>query len=88
MYQNLKKLFTAICDAIRERDGTQAPIAHQDIPKRIAALPYKPDTEPLNKVSVNEIKIPFQRANIVKLSMNHIGAESITVEEIEWSQEL
>lgn len=38
-YSTVSALFTAICDAIRGKDGTQAQINHQDIPARITALP-------------------------------------------------
>lgn len=38
-YATVQALFTAICDAIRTKDGTAATIAHQDIPDRIAAIP-------------------------------------------------
>ena len=37
-YSTVKALFTAICDAIREKDGTGATIYHQDIPARIQAI--------------------------------------------------
>lgn len=37
-YSTIKELFTAICDAIRGKDGTSASIAHQDIPARISAI--------------------------------------------------
>lgn len=35
---NIKDLFTQICDAIREKDGTVALINHVDIPKRIQSI--------------------------------------------------
>lgn len=38
MYETVDGLFTGICDAIREKDGTTALIQHQDIPERIAAI--------------------------------------------------
>ncbi len=38
MYETVSDLFTGICDAIREKDGTTALISHQDIPDRIAAI--------------------------------------------------
>lgn len=38
MYETVDGLFTGICDAIREKDGTTALINHQDIPARIEAL--------------------------------------------------
>lgn len=38
-YETLPELFTGICDAIREKDGTSADINHQDIPTRISAIP-------------------------------------------------
>lgn len=34
-YKTVDELFTAICDAIREMDGTEELIQHQDIPDRI-----------------------------------------------------
>lgn len=37
-YSTVKALFKAICDAIREKDGTGATINHQDIPARIQAI--------------------------------------------------
>ena len=38
MFESVSSLFTGICDAIREKDGTTALIPHQDIPDRIAAI--------------------------------------------------
>lgn len=38
MYETVDALFTGICDAIREKDGTTELISHQDIPERISAL--------------------------------------------------
>lgn len=38
MYETTDALFTGICDAIRDKDGTTALISHQDIPARIAAI--------------------------------------------------
>lgn len=38
MYETVDGLFTGICDAIREKEGTTALINHQDIPARIEAL--------------------------------------------------
>lgn len=38
MYETTDALFTGICDAIREKDGTTEPIRHQQIPARIAAI--------------------------------------------------
>lgn len=38
MYETVDGLFTGICDAIREKDGTTALISHQDIPARIGAI--------------------------------------------------
>ena len=37
-YTTIKELFTAICDAIRGKDGTTDKINHQDIPSRISAI--------------------------------------------------
>ena len=37
-YETVDSLFTGICDAIREKDGTATPIAHQDIPEHIRNL--------------------------------------------------
>lgn len=38
MYNNIKELLRAICDSIREKEGTEQPIPHQDIPERIRKL--------------------------------------------------
>lgn len=38
MYETVDGLFTGICDAIREKEGTTTLIRHQDIPARIAAI--------------------------------------------------
>lgn len=38
MYETTDALFTGICDAIRNKDGTMEPISHQQIPARIAAI--------------------------------------------------
>lgn len=37
-YTTIESLFTGICDAIRNKEGTTAPIRHQDIPARIAEI--------------------------------------------------
>lgn len=37
-YYSVSELFTGICDAIRAKDGTTAPINHVDIPARISAI--------------------------------------------------
>jgi hypothetical protein len=37
-YESVPALFTGICDAIREKDGTTALIPHQDIPDRIRTI--------------------------------------------------
>lgn len=37
-YESVSALFTGICDAIREKDGTTALIPHQDIPDRIRTI--------------------------------------------------
>lgn len=41
-YTTVKSLFTAICDAIRSKDGTAEEIDHQDIPDRIGKIPTAP----------------------------------------------
>jgi hypothetical protein len=38
-YTTVQDLFTGICDSIRAKEKTTAPINHQDIPTRIANLP-------------------------------------------------
>lgn len=38
MYNSISSLFRAICDVIRERDGTDGKIRHQEIPDRIRAI--------------------------------------------------
>ena len=38
MYETVDALFTGICDAIRDKDGTTEFINHQDIPERIAGI--------------------------------------------------
>ena len=38
-YDTIPALFTAICDAIRVKDGTSALINHQDIPAKIGSIP-------------------------------------------------
>lgn len=43
-YNNIKDLFSGICNAIREKDGSTSKIKHQDIPERIMNIP-------VNKVS-------------------------------------
>lgn len=43
-YSNIKDLFSGICNAIREKDGSTSIIRHQDIPERIKNIP-------VNKVS-------------------------------------
>lgn len=43
MYETVDSLFTGICDAIREKDGTTAPISHQQIPERIKEISVNTD---------------------------------------------
>lgn len=50
MYETVDALFTGICDAIREKDGTTALIAHQDIPERIAAIQGNGVPESVRKI--------------------------------------
>lgn len=38
-YETVDSLFSGICNAIREKDGTTALINHQDIPERIIEIP-------------------------------------------------
>ena len=38
IYNSIHELFTGICDAIRAKDGTTAPINHVDIPVKILAI--------------------------------------------------
>lgn len=38
-YETIDQLFSATCNAIREKDGTSALIKHQDIPERIMGIP-------------------------------------------------
>lgn len=40
-YTSVKQLFTAICDAIRYKDGSSELIPHQEIPARIEAIPQE-----------------------------------------------
>lgn len=35
MYETVAELFTAICDAVRELEGSEDLIPHQEIPERI-----------------------------------------------------
>lgn len=35
MYETVDELFTAICDAVRELEGSEDLIPHQEIPERI-----------------------------------------------------
>lgn len=37
-YKTVNTLFSAICNAIREKDGTSERIKHQDIPDRIMKI--------------------------------------------------
>ena len=38
-YTTIPSLFTAICNAIRSKDGSSSNINHQDIPSKILAIP-------------------------------------------------
>ena len=42
-YTTLQELSTAICNSIRQMDGTTALINHQDIPSRILNLGTRPE---------------------------------------------
>jgi hypothetical protein len=35
VYKTVEDLFKAICDAVRELEGSEDPIPHQEIPERI-----------------------------------------------------
>lgn len=38
-YETVSGLFTAICNAVRTKDGSMADISHQDIPQKILDIP-------------------------------------------------
>lgn len=38
MYNTISELFTAICNAVRTKEGSTGLINHQDIPDRVLAL--------------------------------------------------
>lgn len=37
-YENVKDLMIAICDAVREREGSSELIPHQELPERIRGI--------------------------------------------------
>lgn len=55
-YNTPKELFTGICDAVREKDGTTAKINHQDIPARIRAIKTGVDTSDATATSSDMLK--------------------------------
>lgn len=70
IYNSIHELFTGICDAIRAKDGTTAPINHVDIPKRISAINnfsiVKIDTVcPVASVSLSTPTVTMAEAQLV-----------------------
>lgn len=57
MYMDISSLFKAICNAIREKEGTSQPILHQEIPERIRALEGTVG-KLINNISIQEIEMP------------------------------
>lgn len=53
-YTTVQDLFTGICDSIRAKEKTTAPINHQDIPTRIANLPTGSSACEVTKISIEE----------------------------------
>lgn len=72
-YDTFKKLFVAICDAIRKKESSTEPIAHQDIPDRIDAL---------NVGSGEGVEIITER-EIMVIKTEYIDESDISIEKLE-----
>lgn len=79
-YKTIKSLFTAICDAIRNADGTSSQIKHQDIPERINKL-IKPADSVWFTPNITTIDIDH---NTISL---HMFDENEIEEDTPWSVE-
>lgn len=79
-YDTVKSLFTAICDAIRDADGTTSKIKHQDIPKRISDL-QNPAENALFIPNVTIIDTEYSTINIYMFDQDEIE------EDLSWSAE-
>lgn len=77
LYENLKELLVAICDAIRAKDGTTAAINHQDIPERIQKLSGN-GTVRLQQKTV----VPSKSAKKVEYDIGYTGLSEVNVEAI------
>lgn len=73
IYNNINDLFTGICDAIREKDGTTGLINHQNIPGRIRAISdvgIETSTSPFYTYSGSGLKLE----NMVASNFNDYSA--------------
>lgn len=71
MYETVEGLFTGICDAIREKDGTTELISHQEIPARISAISGEGNRE--------IISIPSPADEVEKM-IEEAGCRYVTVD--------
>lgn len=77
-YNSLKELFIAICDAIRNKEGSADPINHQDIPDRIRTLV----TSATSIFQRNKIIQPLEAEQTIYPDDGYGGLSSVTVEAI------
>ncbi len=75
-YNTVKSLFTAICDAIRESDGTYSQIGHQDIPERIRSLPGTAESSVI-MTRATVIDTECDMISIYAFDEDEIGEETI-----------
>lgn len=77
-YNSLKELFVAICDAIRNKEGSTDMINHQDIPARIRALV----TSAVSVLQRNKKIKPSETETTIYPDDEYDGLSSVTVEAI------
>lgn len=76
-YTTIKSLFTAICDAIRNADGTSSKIKHQDIPDRITKL-QRPVESSLFVPNITIVDIEYSTINLHTFDESEIEEEENT----------